>query len=129
MISLILLVALLCDTNGFVSHGTGCSGTPTRMTVTATAYTDRDPGLRPGDPGCHPSRKTRTADGRHKPGIAVDPCIIKLGSRVSLDGGKSYILADDTGGAIHGCRIDIRMASRHAALQFGRRQVEILVRR
>lgn len=54
-----------------------------------------------------------------KPGrtIAVDPKLIKLGSKVVIDG-KTY-RAEDTGGAIKGKRIDILMASHSTALDFG----------
>jgi len=93
-----------------------------RMTVTATGYTDRDR-------GCHPSRKTRYPDGRHKPGVAVDRRVIPLGSHISIDGGRTWLLCDDIGGSkVKGRRIDIRMASRHEALQWGRRKIVILVR-
>jgi len=115
MIALLLLAYLLAPRIRVPVHAQA-------MVVVATAYTDKDF-------QCRPSRKTRTADGRHKPGIAVDPRLIKLGSRVSLDGGKTWVLADDVGSAIRGNRIDIRMASRHEAITFGRRKIVILVRR
>lgn len=90
------------------------------LQVEATAYTDRDP-------GCKPSPKTRDKTGKHLPGVAVDPKIIPIGSKVSTDGGKTWVKADDTGGAIKGHRIDIRMDKRPDALKWGRRKIKILV--
>lgn len=55
--------------------------------------------------------------------IAVDPKIIPLGSKVSVDG-KVYI-AEDTGSAIKGNIIDIYYEKHEDALQFGRQKVEI----
>lgn len=49
--------------------------------------------------------------------IAVDPTIIPLGSEVSI-GGNLYV-AEDTGGAIRGNRIDICFDTHYEALQFG----------
>lgn len=50
--------------------------------------------------------------------IAVDPEVIPLGSRVYLEGLGTFI-AEDTGGAIKGNRIDIFMRDHNQALQFG----------
>ncbi len=49
--------------------------------------------------------------------IAVDPRVIPLGSRVYIDGYGEYI-AEDTGSAIKGNRIDIYMDSHEAARWF-----------
>lgn len=49
--------------------------------------------------------------------IAVDPNVIPLGSTVIIDG-KEYV-AQDTGGAIQGNRIDIYCGSHEEALQLG----------
>ena len=49
--------------------------------------------------------------------IAVDPEVIPLGSRVIIDG-KEYI-AQDTGGAIKGNRIDIYCSDHQEALELG----------
>lgn len=51
--------------------------------------------------------------------IAVDPKVIPLGTHVWIDG-KEYI-AEDTGGAIDGNRIDIYFDSHSEALSWGRR--------
>ncbi|REJ07459.1 LysM peptidoglycan-binding and 3D domain-containing protein [Halobacillus trueperi] len=58
--------------------------------------------------------------------IAVDPNVIPLGSEVYVEGyGKA--IAGDIGGAIKGNRIDVFMADRSDALDFGRKSVEVKV--
>lgn len=49
--------------------------------------------------------------------IAVDPNVIPLGSRVIIDG-QTYV-AEDTGGAIKGNRIDMYFPTHQAALNWG----------
>lgn len=86
------------------------------LDVTATAYTSgpEDNGI--WDDKTHLGTKVR-------PGvIAVDPKVIPLGSKVYIelaDGAGLYAVAEDTGGAIKGNRIDIAMASRGEAKAFG----------
>ena len=69
----------------------------------------------------------RTATGTQAgPGsIAVDPTVIKLGSRLYVPG-YGYGTAVDTGGAIKGTLIDVWLTC-DAALQWGRRQLTIYV--
>lgn len=55
--------------------------------------------------------------------IAVDPDVIPLGSTVIINGQK-YV-AEDTGGAINGNRIDIYMDSHSAALAAGRKSARV----
>lgn len=55
--------------------------------------------------------------------IAVDPDVIPLGSRVLIDG-QEYI-AEDTGGAIKGNRIDVYMDSHKEALRAGVKNAEV----
>ena len=66
-----------------------------------------------------------------RPGIiAVDPNVIPLGSRVYLeypDGTGHYAVAEDTGGAIKGNRIDIAMSSVAKAYDFGIKNVKVYV--
>lgn len=82
------------------------------------------------DSGCNTRTATGTTviEGRT---IAVDPSIIPLGSTVRIDssypGISGYYIAEDTGGAIKGNRVDIYMANRGRALDFGRRNVEVTV--
>ena len=58
---------------------------------------------------------TKMAEGRT---IAVDPRIIPLGSRVYIDGYGVFI-AEDTGGAIKGNRIDVCVSSHSRAYEIG----------
>lgn len=66
-----------------------------------------------------------------RPGIiAVDPKVIPLGSRVYIefsDGRGMHAVAEDTGGAIKGNRIDIAFQTRTEAKQFGIQDVKIYV--
>ncbi|MBP2635620.1 MAG: spore cortex-lytic enzyme [Firmicutes bacterium] len=66
-----------------------------------------------------------------RPGvIAVDPNVIPLGSRVYIefaDGNSMYGVAEDTGGAIKGNRIDIAMHSVDKAYDFGVQNVKVYV--
>ena len=57
--------------------------------------------------------------------IAVDPNVIPLGSQVKING-KIYI-AEDTGSAIKGKKIDIYYDSHSAANNWGRRSIEVYV--
>jgi 3D (Asp-Asp-Asp) domain-containing protein len=58
--------------------------------------------------------------------IAVDKNVIPLGTKVLING-KQYV-AEDTGSAIIGNRIDIFYGSNHEqALEWGRQQIEIEV--
>jgi 3D (Asp-Asp-Asp) domain-containing protein len=58
--------------------------------------------------------------------ISVDPRVIKLGSKVYIPGYGTAI-AGDTGGAIKGNKIDIFMPSLKAALQWGRKTIQIQI--
>lgn len=66
-----------------------------------------------------------------RPGIiAVDPSIIPLGSKVYIqypDGHGEYAVAEDTGGAIKGNRIDIAKTSVDKAQDFGIKNVKVFV--
>lgn len=56
--------------------------------------------------------------------VAVDPSVIPLGTRLFIPG-YGLAIAGDTGGAIHGRRIDLGFNSQRAAMLFGRRQVTV----
>jgi len=56
--------------------------------------------------------------------VAVDPRVIPLGSLVYVEG-YGVALASDKGRAIRGHRIDLCVASRSAAMRFGRRSVKV----
>jgi 3D (Asp-Asp-Asp) domain-containing protein len=66
-----------------------------------------------------------------RPGvIAVDPRVIPLGSRVFIqypDGHGEYAVAEDTGGAIKGNRIDVAKGDRGTAKDFGIKNVKVYV--
>ncbi|MEG6615360.1 3D domain-containing protein [Peptococcaceae bacterium 1198_IL3148] len=84
------------------------------LTMEATAY-------------CHTGSMTYTETwpvaGRT---IAVDPEVIPLGSHVWVEG-FGWMIAEDTGGAIKGNIIDIYMDTREEALQWGRRDVLVII--
>lgn len=92
--------------------------------IVATAYA----------PGPHDNGKwgTLTHLGTQvRPGIiAVDPQVIPLGSRVYIeypDGHGVYAVAEDTGGAIKGNRIDIALWTVDEAYNFGIQNVKVYV--
>ena len=91
------------------------------MTVSATAYTAYCPGC---------SGVTATGiDLRSNPGqkvIAVDPTVIPLGSKVWVEG-YGEAIAGDTGGAIKGNKIDVFIPSKGAALDWGRKTINIKI--
>ena len=58
--------------------------------------------------------------------IAVDPAIIPLGTRLYVEGYGEGI-AEDTGGAIQGHKIDLYMESEDECWAWGRRQVEVKI--
>ena len=58
--------------------------------------------------------------------IAVDPNVIPLGTRVFIPG-YGYAIADDTGGAIKGNRIDMAFGSHGEAMDFGRQTVTVYI--
>ncbi len=59
--------------------------------------------------------------------VAADPRVLKLGSRIVLNGGgySGTYLVSDTGGSIKGKRLDIWMPSCSEARKFGRRTVQV----
>ncbi|MDF2634920.1 MAG: hypothetical protein K0R78_1794 [Pelosinus sp.] len=66
-----------------------------------------------------------------RPGVvAVDPDVIPLGSRLYIqhpDGHGEYAVAEDTGGAIKGNRIDIAKTSVEKAQDFGMKDVKVFI--
>ncbi len=94
------------------------------LDITATAYA----------PGPHDNDQwgNKTHMGTQvRPGvIAVDPRIIPLGSRVLIkypDGRTEYAVAEDTGGAIKGHRIDVAKWTVSEAQNFGIKPVKVYV--
>ena len=91
------------------------------FTVTATAYTAYCNGC---------SGITKTGINLKKNPdlkvIAVDPSVIKLGTKVHVEG-YGYAIAGDIGGAIKGNKIDVFIPSKSKALEWGRKQVKIKI--
>ena len=85
--------------------------------VEATAYSPEDPGL-----GLYTARGSLVGYGI----ISVDPSFIPLGTRVYIPG-YGEAVADDTGGAIVGNRIDIAFDTYEEAMRFGRQNIEIYI--
>jgi len=88
---------------------------PEPVVFESTAYTWT--GCRTAS-GSWPSRGT----------IATDPRVIPLGTELYIEGYGPAVAAD-TGGAIQGQRIDLYMDTKHECLQWGRRKVEVQIRR
>lgn len=85
--------------------------------VEATAYSSQDPGL-----GRYTARGNLVGYGI----ISVDPSVIPLGTRVYIPG-YGEAVADDTGSAIIGNRIDIAFDTHAEAIKFGRQSIEIYI--
>ena len=58
--------------------------------------------------------------------IAVDPRVIKLGTKVFVEG-YGYAIAGDTGGAIKGNKIDVFFPTKSEAFKWGRKSVKIKI--
>lgn len=58
--------------------------------------------------------------------VATDPKVIPLGSRIFIED-MGWFSAEDTGGRIKGNRIDIFYPSRAEALQFGKKELIVLI--
>ncbi len=92
----------------------------------ATAYTagPESTGKAPGHPAYGITRSGRKAEeGRT---VAVDPAVIPLDTWVYIEN-VGLRRAEDTGGKIKGCRLDIFMQSLPQALDFGVQTVNIQV--
>jgi 3D (Asp-Asp-Asp) domain-containing protein/peptidoglycan hydrolase-like protein with peptidoglycan-binding domain len=88
------------EATAYTAYCEGCSG------VTATGIDLRE----------NPNQKV----------VAVDPSVIPLGSRVHVEG-YGEAIAGDTGGAIQGHKVDLYMASKDDAINFGRQTVTVTV--
>ncbi len=101
----------------FAQHGVErtASIAASAMRMLATAYTS-------GCVGC----SGITAIGRPAGHgiVAVDPYVIPLGTHLYIPG-YGFAIAGDTGGAIHGNRIDLGFNSLRDAMLFGRREVTV----
>lgn len=86
------------EATAYTAYCEGCSG------VTATGIDLRE----------NPNQKV----------VAVDPSVIPLGSRVHVEG-YGEAVAGDTGGAIQGHKVDLHMATKEEAINFGRQTVTV----
>lgn len=110
------------DGSGYLTFSSGATMPYEKViTCTATAYTSGHDGV-----------GTRTATGttvRHGT-VAVDPNTIPYGTKmyiVSSDGSVVYgtAVAEDTGGAIRGNRLDLYYETYNECIQFGRRSCTV----
>ena len=109
------------DGSGVLTFKSGDTLTYSRvLTTNTTAYT-----ARPG---------ARTASGKvaYVGGVAVDPKVIPMGSKLYIttpDGKIVYGMATavDTGGAIKGNKLDLYYSSYRECVQFGRRNCTVYV--
>lgn len=85
--------------------------------VEATAYSRMEPGM---------SDYTATGTFCQRGVIATDPSIIPLGTRVYIPG-YGYAVAEDTGGAIIGHKIDVAFDTVEECYEFGRQFIEIYI--
>ena len=89
------------------------------LTMNATAYTND-----PSENGGYGT--TRLGTPLRYGVVAVDPKVIPLGTKLYTEG-YGYAVAEDTGGAIKGNRIDLCFTSRAQADNFGRRNVKVYI--
>lgn len=99
------------------------SGEWVGMKVNASAYTLVEHGDKLGGTGLTSVGAVPTA----KRTIAVDPRVIPYGSLVQYNG-VTYV-AEDTGGMIKGNKVDIFMNTLSEAVNFGRKDIDILVKK
>ena len=85
--------------------------------VEATAYSSAEPGL---------SSYTALGTVCQRGVIATDPNIIPLGTRVFIPG-YGYAVAEDTGGAIVGHKIDVAFDTIAECYEFGRQFIDIYI--
>ncbi len=89
------------------------------LTMHASAY---DPG--PRSCGRYATGRTATGIRAGRGVVAVDPRVIKLGSRLYIEG-YGHAIAGDTGSAIKGHKIDLGFNSYSEAIRFGRKRVTV----
>jgi 3D (Asp-Asp-Asp) domain-containing protein len=91
------------------------------FTVSATAYTAYCN-------GCSGITKTgiNLRENSDLKVISVDPNVIKLGTKVYVEG-YGYAIAGDTGGSIKGNRIDVFIPTKDEANKWGRKTVKVTI--
>ncbi|KAA0965080.1 LysM peptidoglycan-binding domain-containing protein [Sporosarcina sp. ANT_H38] len=103
-----------------ISRSTSTNGVK-EFTVSATAYTAYCN-------GCTGITKTgiNLRENSELKVIAVDPNVIKLGTKVHVEG-YGYAIAGDTGGSIKGNKIDVFIPTKSDAYKWGRKNVKITI--
>ena len=96
---------------------TGIPGCARVVRVEATAYSSMEPGM---------SAYTATGTLCRYGVIATDPSFIPLGTRVYIPG-YGYAVAEDTGGAIIGNKIDVAFDSVGECYEFGRQWIDLYI--
>jgi len=69
---------------------------------------------------------TSTGTNAYSVGVAVDPKVIPLGTRMYIPD-YGFCIADDTGSAIKGDKIDVRFNTHSEALQWGRQRKTVSI--
>jgi 3D (Asp-Asp-Asp) domain-containing protein len=129
MKKIISILAISTLIFGFSTANGGSEKKTYRIWVTATAYCPCSICCGKGSPGI-----TKTGRSAWKPGVAVDPKVIPLGSHLDIPGynrgpnnNGSWILCDDIGGAIKGNHIDVRFKTHAEAKKWGVKKIKIRV--
>ncbi|WP_053954861.1 3D domain-containing protein [Inediibacterium massiliense] len=111
------------------SRGSISAKNVVKMTATAYDCSYASTGKYPG----HPYHGITSSGTRVRPGVvAVDPKVIPLGTKLyikALDGSADYgfAVAEDTGGAIKGNKIDLYFESPKDTKRYGRRKVLVYI--
>jgi 3D (Asp-Asp-Asp) domain-containing protein len=92
-----------------------------QISARVSAYTYQVPGN-----GAH-GTITRSGTVARWGTAAVDPDVIPLGSRLRIEGFDTVFVAEDTGGAVFGNRIEVFYPDEAAAIQFGVRYLQVTV--
>ena len=124
----VVAVGTLADTTT-LSRG-GSVNYARHIKMKATAYTAdyQSTGKRPGDPafGITASGTVARRNVGNYSSIAVDPRVIPLGTKLYVEG-YGYAIAEDTGGAIKGDRVDLFFNSGSEAINWGVKWVNVYV--
>ena len=69
----------------------------------------------------------KTASGRPSqlPGVAVDTAVFPHGTRFDIPGHGSWLLADDTGSAVTGLHLDVRVPTHAEAVKHGVKRLRV----
>jgi 3D (Asp-Asp-Asp) domain-containing protein len=91
------------------------------LSARVTAYSYQEPGQ-----GAH-GWITRSGEPVAWGMVAVDPAVIPIGSRLSIEGFSETFVALDTGFGVRGAHVDVFFPTEAAAREFGVKQREVLV--